>query len=90
MESAWEFQEVIGTVGFFVLLIGVVFSLIWRSAFIKRVKLQHRHDDRYNELAAKAEEGQAALAEQLKAIDERLARIEASNVSIENTLKVVE
>jgi hypothetical protein len=90
LENAWEFQEVIGTIGFFVLLIGVVFSLIWRSAFLKRAKLQHQHDDRYQELAAKAEATQAQLAEQLKAIDERLARIEAANASIERTLTVVE
>jgi hypothetical protein len=85
-----EWPEVIGTVGLFALLIGVVLSLIWRSAFIKRVKLQYKHDDRYRELAVKAEESQARLAEQLAAVNERLARIEAGNASIEQTLKVVE
>lgn len=85
-----EWPEVIGTIGFFALLIGVVLSLIWRSAFIKRVKLQYRHDDQYRALAANAEATQAKLAEQLALVNDRLARIEAGNASIEQTLKVVE
>ncbi|GAA2146776.1 hypothetical protein [Glycomyces algeriensis] len=85
-----EWPEVIGAIGMFALLIGVVLSLIWRSAFIKRVKLQYRHDDQYKELAAKAQEGQVKIAEQLAVVNERLARIEAGNASIEETLKVVE
>jgi hypothetical protein len=85
-----EWPEVIGTIGFFALLIGVVLSLIWRSAFIKRVKLQYRHDDQYRALAEKAEESQTRLAEQLALVNDRLARIEAGNASIEQTLKVVE
>lgn len=85
-----EWPEVIGTIGFFALLIGVVLSLIWRSAFIKRVKLQYKHDDQYRALAAKAEESQTRLAEQLALVNDRLARIEAGNASIEQTLKVVE
>ena len=85
-----EWPEVIGTVGFFALLLGVVLSLIWRSAFIKRVKLQYRHDDQYQRLAAKAEESQARLADELAQVNERLTRIEAGNASIEQTLKVVE
>jgi hypothetical protein len=90
VESPWDVQEVIGTIAFFVLLIGLVFSLIWRGAFIRRAHLQYKSDDRYKELAAKTEETQAELVEQLKAIGDRLARIEASNASIEDTLKVVE
>lgn len=85
-----EWPEVIGTIGFFALLIGVVLSLIWRSAFIKRVRLQYKHDDQYRALAAKAEETQTRLAEQLALVNDRLARIEAGNASIEQTLKVVE
>jgi hypothetical protein len=85
-----EWPEVIGTIGFFALLIGVVLSLIWRSAFIKRVKLQYRHDDQYRALAAKAEESQTRLTEQLALVNDRLARIEAGNASIEQTLKVVD
>jgi hypothetical protein len=85
-----EWPEVIGTIGLFALLIGVVLSLIWRSAFIKRVKLQYKHEDQYRALAVKAEESQAKVAEQLAAVNERLARIEAGNASIEQTLKVVE
>ena len=54
---------VIGAIGMFALLIGVVLSLIWRSAFIKRVQLQYRHDDKYKKLAAKAEESQVRVAE---------------------------
>ncbi|MBO3732063.1 hypothetical protein [Glycomyces niveus] len=85
-----EWPEVIGAIGVFALLIGVVLSLIWRSAFIKRVKLQYRHDERYKELAAKAEESQVRVAEQLAVLNERLARLETSSASIEETLKVVE
>ena len=88
--SGHEWPEVIGAIGIFTLMNGVVLSLIWRSAFIKRVKLQYQHDDRYKELAAKAEATQARLAEQLEALNERLARVEAGNASIEETLKVVD
>ncbi|HEX2144098.1 MAG TPA: hypothetical protein VHG10_06290 [Glycomyces sp.] len=88
--SGHEWPEVIGAIGLFTLMNGVVLSLIWRSAFIKRVKLQYRHDDQYKELAAKAEQTQAKLAEELTAVNQRLTRIEAGNASIEETLKVVE
>ena len=85
-----EWQEVIGTIGMFVLLITVVISLIWRSAFIKRAKLQGAQDDRYLKLAERSDENQARTAEQLAALNERLARLETSSASIEETLKVVE
>jgi hypothetical protein len=90
MENTWEFQEVIGTVGFFILIISIVLSLIWRKTLLKRAQIVHGQGRQYQELAAKTEEGQARIAEQLKALDDRLARIEAANASIEQTLKVVE
>jgi hypothetical protein len=83
-------MDIVGAVGFFVLITAIVVSLIWRKAFLKQAELKYRNGDEYRELAAKAEEGQARLAEQLAAVNERLARIEAGNASIEQTLKVVD
>ena len=76
-------METIGTVALLTLLITIVLSLIWRSAFLKRAKLQHAHDDRYLKLAERSEEQQAKVGEQLQALNARVA-------SIEETLKVVE
>lgn len=90
MVSPYDWQEVIGTVGMFVLLITIVLTLLWRKAFLKKAEMQIALDDRYKKLAERADEHQAAIAEQLAALNERVARLEASNASIEETLKVVE
>lgn len=90
MVSPYDWQEIIGTIGLFTLLITVVLSLMWRKAFLKRAEMQIRQDDRYRKLAERADEHQAKIAEQLEALNERLARVEAGNASIEETLKVVE
>lgn len=90
MDSPYDWQEIIGTVGLFTLLITVVLSLIWRKTFIKRAEMQIRQDDRYKKLAERADEHQAELAQQLAALNERIARIETSSAGIEQTLKVVE
>jgi hypothetical protein len=90
MTSPYDWQEVIGTIALFFLFISVVLSLIWRGAFLKRLKLQHAHDDRYLQIAERSEEQQAKIAEQLEALNARVARLEASTDSIEQTLKVVE
>ncbi|MEU5153700.1 hypothetical protein [Glycomyces sp. NPDC021274] len=90
MDSPYDWQEIIGTVGLFTLLITVVLSLIWRKTFIKRAEMQIRQDDRYKKLAERADEHQAELAQQLAVLNERIARIETSSAGIEQTLKVVE
>jgi septal ring factor EnvC (AmiA/AmiB activator) len=90
MDSPYDWQEIIGTTALFTLLITVVLSLIWRKAFIKRAEMQIRQDDKYKQLAQRADERQTEIAQQLAALNERLARIETSNASIEETLKVVE
>lgn len=90
MTSPYDWQEVIGTVGLFVLLIAVVLSLIWRNAYLKRERMRHERDDRYLQLAEKVAEQNANLHDQLQAANERLARLETSSASIEQTLKVVE
>jgi septal ring factor EnvC (AmiA/AmiB activator) len=90
MDSPYDWQEIIGTTAVFTLLITVVLSLIWRKAFIKRAEMQIRQDDKYKQLAQRADERQTEIAQQLAALNERLARIETSNASIEETLKVVE
>lgn len=90
MDSPYDWQEIIGTTALFTLLITVVLSLIWRKAFLKRAEMQIRRDDEYKQLAQRADERQTEIAQQLAALNERLARIETSNASIEETLKVVE
>jgi UDP-N-acetylglucosamine transferase subunit ALG13 len=90
MESPYDWQEIIGTIGLFTLLISVVLTLMWRKTFLKKAELQIRQDDRYRKLAERADAHQAELAQQLTALNERLARIEAGNAAIEETLKVVE
>jgi septal ring factor EnvC (AmiA/AmiB activator) len=90
MDSPYDWQEIIGTTALFTLLITVVLSLIWRKAFLKRAEMQIRQDDKYKQLAQRADERQTEIAQQLAALNERLARIETSNASIEETLKVVE
>lgn len=83
-------METIGAIGVFTLIITVILSLIWRSAFLKRTKLQHAHDDRYLALVERSEEQQGNVLEQLQSLNARLARLETSSASIEETLKVVE
>lgn len=90
MDSPYDWQEIIGTTALFTLLITVVLSLIWRKAFLKRAEMQIRRDDEYKQIAQRADERQTEIAQQLAALNERLARIETSNASIEETLKVVE
>jgi len=90
MTSPYDFQEVIGTIGMFVLLITVVLSLIWRGAFLRRTKLQHAHDDRYLKLAERSEEQQAKVIDALTQLNARVAGLETSSAAIEETLKVVD
>ncbi|MCD0442945.1 hypothetical protein LO763_04805 [Glycomyces sp. A-F 0318] len=83
-------MEIVGGIGMFALIITVVLSLIWRSAFLKRTRLQHGQDDRYLKLVERSEEQQAKVLEQLQALNARVTRIETGTASIEETLKVVE
>jgi septal ring factor EnvC (AmiA/AmiB activator) len=90
MESPYDWQEIIGTTGLFVLLISVVLTLMWRKTFRQRYELQMKQSEQYRQLAERADERQTELAQQLAALNERLARLETSNAAIEETLKVVE
>jgi len=90
MESPYDWQEIIGTTGLFVLLISVVLTLMWRKTFRQRYELQMEQSEKYRQLAERADERQTEIAQQLAALNERLARLETSNAAIEETLKVVE
>jgi predicted negative regulator of RcsB-dependent stress response len=90
MDSSYDWQEIIGTTALFVLLISVVLSLIWRKTFRQRYEMQMKQSKQYQQLAERADERQTEIAQQLAALNERLARIETSNAAIEETLKVVE
>jgi septal ring factor EnvC (AmiA/AmiB activator) len=90
MDSPYDWQEIIGTTALFVLLISVVLSLIWRKTFRQRYEMQMKQSKQYQQLAERADERQTEIAQQLAALNERLARIETSNAAIEETLKVVE
>jgi hypothetical protein len=85
-----QWQEVIGTIGMFVLVLTVV-TLTLRYVFnSRRAKVAAAKDDVYRELAEAALEGQQRTERQLGDLTERLTDLQARTGSLERILKEVE
>ncbi|GAA1715794.1 hypothetical protein [Fodinicola feengrottensis] len=86
----WQWQEVIGTAGAFVLIISVVTVTIWQVGATRRAKalLAAQHD--YRDLAERVARTQENTEKQLTALAERMADVQARMGSVERILKDVE
>ncbi|GGT36874.1 hypothetical protein P6B95_21890 [Streptomyces atratus] len=85
-----EWQEVIGTIGIFVLLIAVVVTIIWQGAISLRAKAQLARESEYKKLAEAAVTGQQNIERQLAEIGGQVSELQSRTDSIERVLKDVE
>ncbi|MFG2831221.1 hypothetical protein [Streptomyces sp. NPDC048434] len=85
-----QWQEVIGTIGIFVLLTAVLVTIIWQVAITRRATAQLAREDAYRKLAGAAVEGQERIARELTAITGQVADLQGRTRTIERVLKDVE
>ncbi|MFD4762954.1 hypothetical protein ACFWOJ_30110 [Streptomyces sp. NPDC058439] len=85
-----EWQEVIGTIGMFVLLIAVVVTVIWQVAAGRRAKAREAREIEYQKLAEAAVAGQRNIERQLAEIGGQVSDLQGRTDSIERVLKDVE
>ncbi|MGW9596328.1 hypothetical protein ACWHLZ_39310 [Streptomyces chartreusis] len=85
-----EWQEVIGTIGIFVLLTAVVVTIIWQVAISWRAKAQLARESEYRRLAEAAVTGQQKIERQLTEIGGQVSDLQSRTNSIERVLKAVE
>lgn len=83
-------QEVIGAIGIFGMVIVVVTIVVWNMAATWRARAILARDHEYRVLADKAIRNQDALDRQLAGIDERMADLQTRMQSVERILKEVE
>ncbi|MFI6180515.1 hypothetical protein ACIA8R_33600 [Nonomuraea sp. NPDC051191] len=85
-----EWQEVIGTIGVFVLITVVVVTVIWQFAISWRAKAQLARENEYKKIAEAAAASQQDIGRQLAEINDRLSALRDRTDAIELMLKVVE
>ncbi|MFD8821894.1 hypothetical protein ACFV1C_05945 [Streptomyces sp. NPDC059605] len=85
-----EWQEVIGTVGIFVLLTAVVVTIIRQVAITRRAKARLARESEYRRLAEAAVTGQQKIEQQLAGIGDQVSDLQNRTDSIERVLKDVE
>ena len=85
-----EWQEVIGTIGLFVLLTAVAVTIIWQVATSRRAKAQLARESEYKQLAEAAVTGQRNIERQLAEIGDQVSDLRSRTDSIERVLKDVE
>ncbi|MFE4331308.1 MULTISPECIES: hypothetical protein [unclassified Streptomyces] len=85
-----EWQEVIGTIGIFVLLTAVVVTIIWQGAISWRAKAQLARESEYKQLAEAAVAGQQNIERKLAEIGGQVSELQGRTDSIERVLKDVE
>jgi phage shock protein A len=85
-----EWQEVIGTIGIFVLLIAVVVIVLWQTASGRRAKAQLAHESEYRKLADAAAAREQRIEQQLAEIGGQVADLRDRTDTIERVLKDVE
>lgn len=85
-----EWQEVIGAVGLFVLLIIVVTMTLWYVTTGRRNRAALAREDELKKLAEQAVAGQQRTEQQLTELGERLADLQGRTGSLERILKDVE
>lgn len=83
-------QEVVGAVGIFGMIIVVVTIVVWHMAATWRARAILARDHEYRTLAEKAIRNQDAIEKQLAGIDSSLEDIRTRMRSVERILKEVE
>jgi Tfp pilus assembly protein PilO len=85
-----EWQEAIGTIGVFVLLITVVLTVLWQMGSSRRAKALLARESEYRELAQAAVTGQQGIERQLAEIRGQVSDLRSRTDSVERILKDVE
>lgn len=83
-------QEVIGAVGIFGMVIVIVTIVVWNMAATWRARAILSRDYEYRTLAEKATRSQDAIEQKLTEIDEHLADLRTRVQSVERVLKEIE
>ena len=83
-------QEVIGAVGIFGMVIVIVTIVVWNMAATWRARAILARDYEYRTLAEKANQNQDAIEQKLTAINEHLADLRTRVHSVERVLKEIE
>ncbi|MET9552972.1 hypothetical protein [Streptomyces sp. NPDC006645] len=87
-EQAW--QEVIGAIGLFALLLIVVSMTLWHFTGGRRAREARAEGNEYRRLAAQAVEGQQRTERQLADLGRQLTDLQSRTGSLERILKDVE
>ncbi|MET7461571.1 hypothetical protein [Nonomuraea sp. NPDC005501] len=85
-----EWQEVIGTIGVFVLLTAVIITVVCQVAVTWRAKARLARESEYRKLAEAAVSGQQAVEQRLAEIGRQVSELSGRTDSIERILKDVE
>ncbi|NUW40993.1 hypothetical protein [Nonomuraea rhodomycinica] len=85
-----EWQEVIGTIGIFVLLTAVIITVLCQVAVTWRAKARLARESEYRALAESAIAGQQAVERRLEEIGRHVTELSSRTDSIERILKDVE
>ncbi|MBQ0866555.1 hypothetical protein ACH4RA_23845 [Streptomyces smyrnaeus] len=85
-----EWQEVIGTIGLFTLLIAVVVILLWHNTAGRRARARLAREDEYKKLAEEAVGRQQRIEQQLAEIGGQVTDLTKRTDTIERVLKDVE
>ncbi|WP_405612468.1 hypothetical protein [Streptomyces sp. NBC_01508] len=90
MEDEQDWQEVIGAIGLFAVLLIVVTLTLWHFTAGRRAREIRAGENEYRQLAAQAVEGQRRMEEQLADLGRRLTDVQTRTGSLERILKDVE
>ncbi|WP_433211944.1 hypothetical protein ACQP25_24160 [Microtetraspora malaysiensis] len=85
-----EWQEVIGTIGVFVLITAVIVTVIWQFAISWRAKAQLAREAEYKQIAESVAASQEDIGRQLAEINDRLSALRDRTDAIELVLTDVE
>ncbi|MFF3668734.1 hypothetical protein [Microtetraspora malaysiensis] len=85
-----EWQEVIGTIGVFVLITAVIVTVIWQFAISWRAKAQLAREAEYKKIAESVAASQEDIGRQLAEINDRLSALRDRTDAIELVLTDVE
>lgn len=85
-----DWQEVIGAVGIFGMVIVIVTIVVWNMAATWRARAILTRDYEYRTLAEKANKNQDAIEQKLTDINEHLTDLRTRMHSVERVLKEIE
>lgn len=88
--SATDWQEIIGTIGFFLLIAIVIVVAIWQFASTRRAKVILAREGEYRRIADRSLLVQEAVERQLTELGGRVAEMQTRLQTLERVLKEVE